>query len=389
VNFLGARHVNVAGVTPEEFEAESERSTLSFRQRNRLDRDRERGYSINVKQIVLAFAVEFVIIGLILVNNFVTVAQLSDVTNLKTVQFLLFPIAMAMVELARVPLAIAVRTQNSWNIKFAALIGVFCAVAVTSTSLIQIGNSTFNPRLEDTHNKDDVLTDLKNKREGLSAQIANADEFLKQRMAERDHIFQATQSLNSQLTAQKPQECTAITVPSAAPGAPATVTQSCRSNPALKPLVAAIADSKLKLSEAEAAVKDAEAQRQNSKYDTRPIDEEIRKAQKDNRGSIYQSPLHSYAAMLLRKDPQDVTDADVKLLEWYLIVIPSIAAAFSSTLIAMTAVRRIKPIKSASDISFPDEAATYLFGPLVAAIRKEAQDAVAAATQGNTTRSSG
>jgi hypothetical protein len=119
------------------------------------------------------------------------------------------------------------------------------------------------------------------------------------------------------------------------------------------------------------------------------MDEEIRKAQKDNRGSIYQSPLHSYAAMLLRKDPQDVTDADVKLLEWYLIVIPSIAAAFSSTLIAMTAVRRIKPIKSAADISLPDEAAAYLFGPLITAIRKEAHDAVAEATRGKTTGASG
>jgi hypothetical protein len=252
VNFLGARRIDVTGEPLEEFEGRSERSTLSLRQRNRLDRDRERGYSINVKQIVLAFAVEFVIIGLILVNNFVTVAQLSDTTSLKTIQFLLFPIAMAMVELARVPLAVAVRTQNSWNIKFAALIGVFCAVAVTSTSLIQIGNSTFNPRLEDTHNKDDILTDLKNKREALSAQIANAEEILKQRVTERDRIFQATQNLNAQLTAQKPQECTAITVPSAAPGAPATVTQSCKANPALKPLVAAIADSKLKLADAEA-----------------------------------------------------------------------------------------------------------------------------------------
>jgi hypothetical protein len=280
VNFFGARRIGVDGGPLEEFEGEKDRPTLSFRQRNRLDRDRERGYSINIKQIVLAFAVEFVIIGLILVNNFLTVAQLSDATNLKTIQSLLFPIAMAMVELARVPLAVAVRTQNSWNIKFAALIGVICAVAVTSTSLIQIGNSTFNPRLEDTHNKDDVLTDLKNRRESLSAQITEADDLVKQRTAERDRIFQANHNLNGQLTAQKPQECTAITIPSPAPGVPASTSQSCRVNPALKPLAAAIADSKAKLAEAEAALKDAEAQRQNPKYDTRPLDEAIRKAQR-------------------------------------------------------------------------------------------------------------
>jgi hypothetical protein len=389
VNFFGARRIDADGAPLEEFEGAKERPTLSLRQRNRLDRDRERGYSINVKQIVLAFAFEFVIIGLILVNNFLTVAQLPDATNLKTIQSLLFPIAMAMVELARVPLAVAVRTQNSWNIKFAALIGVICAVAVTSTSLIQIGNSTFNPRLEDTHNKDDALADLRNKRDGLSTQIAETDKLVKQRTTERDSIFQANQNLNGQLTAQKPQECTTITIPSPAPGAPGSTSQSCRANPALKPLNLAIADAKAKLAEAEAALKEAEAQRQNPKYDTRPLDEAIRKAQKDNRGSIYQSQLHSYAAMLLRKDPQNVTDADVKLLEWYLIVIPSIAAAFSSTLIAMTAVRRIKPTKSAADINLPDEAVAYLFGPLVTAIRKEARDAVAAATQGKTTAGSG
>jgi hypothetical protein len=93
------------------------------------------------------------------------------------------------------------------------------------------------------------------------------------------------------------------------------------------------------------------------------------------------SQLHSYAAMLFQKAAQDVTDANVKTLEWYLIVIPSIAAAFSSTLIAMTAVRRVKrPLVQTATI--PDEAAAYLFGPLVAAIRQEARDAVKAASEG-------
>jgi hypothetical protein len=366
------------------FEDPEKRRPPSVRRQSRLERDRERGYSINIKQIVLAFAVEFVIIGLILTNNFMAVAELPDATSLKTIHALLFPIAMAMVELARVPLAVAVRTQNAWNIKLAALIGVFCAVAVTSTSLIQIGNSTFNPRLEDTHNKDDILADLRNRRASLADQIATADELIKQRKAERDRIFQANQNLNSQLTAQKQQECTTITLPSPAPGAPAQTSQSCKQNPAFKPLTAAIADSKAKLAEAEAAVKEAEVARQNPKYDTSALDAQIREAQRKDRGSIYQSQLHSYAAMFLGKNPQDVNDADVKLLEWYLIVIPSIAAAFSSTLIAMTAVRRIKPSKTSKDIGLPDEAAAYLFGPLVSAIRKEAHDAVIAATQGST-----
>lgn len=379
LNFFKSNEIVTEQERLDQFEADS-RSLLSARQRSRLERDLERGYSINVKQIVLAFAVEFVIIGLILTNNFVTVAQLPAATSLKTVHALLFPIAMAMVELARVPLAVAVRTQNSWPVKLAALVGVFCAVAVTATSLIQIGNSTFNPRLEETHNSDSTLADLRSRRETIGRQITIADDLVKQRQAERDRNFQANQALVVQLNAQKPQECTATTVPSATPGAPPETRQRCQPNPALKPLNAAIAESKVKLAEVEAAVRDAETQRQNPRYDTSKLDEEIRAAEQKSRGSIYQSQLHAYAAMLLGKDPQNVTDGDVKLLEWYLIVIPSFAAAFSSTLIAMTAVRRIRPKRSPKDVNFPDEAAAYLFGPLIAALRKEARDAVAAAT---------
>jgi hypothetical protein len=356
--------------------------SITPRQRARIERDRERGYSINIKQIVLAFAVEFVIIGLILTNNVATVAQLPDSSTFKTIQALLFPIAMAMVELARVPLAIAVRTQNSWNIKFAALVGVFCAVAVTSVSLILIGNSTFNPRLEDTHKKDDVLTGLKEKKKELLLQIQLADENVQQKRRDKEAADKSTQALIAQLNAQPPQNCNVITIPSPAPGAPATTSQVCRTNPVLKTLNAEITSAKTKLVELDAAVKEAEGKRGSQNFDPRPLDEAISNAEQENRGSIYQSQLHSYAAMLFQKAPQDVTDANVKTLEWYLIVIPSIAAAFSSTLIAMTAVRRIKR-PALQTTAIPDEAAAYLFGPLVAAIRQEAQEAVRAATRDN------
>src|ERR1700712_779542 len=169
MNYTGASIAEaIAPLRQAEFIAEE---ALSKRQAVRLIRDRERGYSINAKQIVLAFMVEFVIIGLILTNIYVTVAQLPDPSAFKTVQALLFPIAMAMVELARVPLAVAVRTQNSWNIKLAALLGVLCAVAVTSNSLYSIGASSFTPRLEDTHKKDDLVQGLKDRRKIIESEI--------------------------------------------------------------------------------------------------------------------------------------------------------------------------------------------------------------------------
>jgi hypothetical protein len=86
--------------------------------------------------------------------------------------------------------------------------------------------------------------------------------------------------------------------------------------------------------------------------------------------------------MLFSKDPRDVSEGEVKTLEWYLILIPSIAAALSSTLIAMTAVHRIRapaPEAEPEPATIPDEAATYLFGPLLAAIKSEARETVASA----------
>lgn len=380
MNFFSAPDTGVksdfAGSSP------SDQLGLTSRQLLRLERDRERGYSINAKQIILAFAVEFVIIGLILTNNAMTVLQLPDVAYPKVIQALLFPIAMAMVELARVPLAVAVRTQPSWNIKFAALIGVCCAVAVTSVSLYLIGHSTFSPRLEETNTSDNKVAELNDQRRLIAAEAQRAIDLVSQKQKERDSVYNAHQNLVGQLNAQPPQNCGPVTVPSPAPNIPSSTQMRCVTNPVLRTLNSEIAAAKSRLNEAEAALKAAETERALPKYDTSAIDKQINEAEIKNRLAIDRSQLHAYAAMLFQKDPKDVTDADVKTLEFYLILIPSIAAALSSTLIAMTAVRRIKPVET-STVTIPDEAVTYLFGPLVAAIRAETQAAVDKAVKSN------
>jgi hypothetical protein len=345
----------------------------------RLERDMARGYSINVKQVVLAFAVEFVIIGLILIGQYVYAAQLPGISSYIMVQTLLFPIALAMVELARVPLAIAVRIQKSWNIQLAALFGVACAVVVTSASLYQIGNLTFNPRLEDVHVKGSRLDAAQEQKQASIAQRNASQELLKQKIDDLNIHSERYKILLSQLNAQPNQNCNVISTLNP-DGSAGPTKQVCRENPALKPLRSEIDAHKSKQNEKEAAVKQAQADL--AKYDLRPIDEEISKADVEYRDAIYHSPLHSYTGMLFSKDPRKVSEGEVKTLEWYLILIPSIAAALSSTLIAMTAVHRLKPPKPPSLTTIPDEAAVYLFGPLVEAIRQESRDAVRAAVNG-------
>jgi hypothetical protein len=291
-------------------------------------------------------------------------------------QTLLFPIALSMVELARVPLAIAVRIQKSWNIQLAALFGVACAVVVTSASLYQIGNFTFNPRLETVHAQRERLESIRERKEALAAQIKGAQNQVEQRATEFGILSDRYKSLTSQLTAQPNLICNTVSkqVPE---GAPPETKQTCRENPALKPLRLEIEGTKAKLNESEGLLK--QAQNELTKFDSHTLDDELNKAEKEYRDAIFQSPLHSYTAMLFNKDPNDVSEGEVKTLEWYLILIPSIAAALSSTLIAMTAVHRVRPPKSQTVTAIPDEAVAFLFGPLMAAIEKKADDAVAQA----------
>jgi hypothetical protein len=83
--------------------------TRDKREKTRLERDLSRG-------------VEFVIIGLILTSRYLFAAENvnlaaahANASDMSTTFFLMltFPIALAMIELARVPPAIAVRVQNS------------------------------------------------------------------------------------------------------------------------------------------------------------------------------------------------------------------------------------------------------------------------------------
>jgi hypothetical protein len=148
----------------------------------------------------------------------------------------------------------------------------------------------------------------------------------------------------------------------------------------LNTLKAQIVSTKKELDAAEAAVK--QAMEDAKKNDPRVVEEELIKAEGDYRAAVGRSQLHSYAGMVTGKAVADVSESEVKNLEKYLIIIPSIVAAFASTLIAITAVRRIKPAEPEPATTIPDEAAQYLFGPLLAAIREEARDTVTAALNG-------
>jgi hypothetical protein len=345
----------------------------------KVSRDQARGYSINVKQVVLAFLIEFTIIGLILTSQYLIASEQGT----GTLEALLFPIALAMVELARVPLALAVRTQRSWSVKFAATVGVLSAVVVTSFSLSTIAYRTFDPRLTQANDSHNDWLNLTGRRKSLLDQKVSADTAIEQKLKERDSTNELIKTTTVQVPTDKAQICTTVSVPNPTPGGLPGTRQVCKDNPALKPLQAELANLNIKVKDIDASLKMLHASADHARQELMDFDDKISNAEAAYREKINHSQLHSYTAMLFQKDPRDVSDAEVKTLEWYLIIVPSIAAAFASTLIAITAIRRIAAEPN-SAVSIPDDAATYLFGPLLTAIKAEARATVLAAMNGQT-----
>jgi hypothetical protein len=352
------------------------RKTRGQRGIARHERELAQGYSINVKQVMLAFAVEFVIIGLILTNQSAVAAELPNANWLSIIKGASLPIALAMAELARVPLAIAVRTQPSWNIKIVAVAGVIAAVVVTSVNLSLIGWNTYDPRLEEVNQRHVELLTLQEQKSALSRQIIEADNAVQQRRKDRDSAYEKQSRLQLSLNSQQNVVGGQVTITN--PDGTKSTKPVFRENPALPQLKKELLALEVQVRAAEGALKDAEAQRAAYNVNARQLDERVNAVETQYREVINHSQLHSYAAMLFGKDPSNLSDGEIKTLERYLIWIPAVAAAFSSTLIAITAVRRRK-IAQETPAIIPDDAVSYLFGPVVKAIRKAADDAVATA----------
>jgi hypothetical protein len=373
----------IRAITPSDIESETDLPTRPLRgkrERERLERDLARGYSINVKQVVLAFAVEFVIIGLILVSRYLFAAGNVNASESKVFLMLTFPIALAMVELARVPLALAVRVQKSWTMKLVAVLGVMGAVVVTSFNLSYIGHATFDPRLDEANEKNSVRLALEARKQSLLDRIKDSENSLQRNRSDLEGVDSRDNLLSSQITtAKQGQNCKTIINET---GAKTTNCQT--TNPALVALGKQLSVVKQEREKVTTAVQQAEAELKKTQNELGPLDEQIGKARTEYNDILNHSELHSFTAMLFGKSPKDVSEGQVKTLEWYLILIPSIAAALSSTLIAMTAVHRLTPPTPAGGIAMPDDALTYLFGPLISAIRTEARDTVITALKDRT-----
>jgi hypothetical protein len=198
----------------------------------------------------------------------------------------------------------------------------------------------------------------------------------KQKMDHRDRLAERQSEIQNNMNKQ-PNISTGQTTTTNADGTKDTKSIF-RENPAVAILKKELAETKVQISVADTEIKQSEANRPDRETPLELVGK-ANKAESDYGDAVSRSQLHAIVARFVGKDKRDVSPGEISAVGLYLILIPSIAAAFSSTLIAVTAVRRFKPAITNPPIQLPDEAVAHLFGPLVIAIQKEANDAVSAA----------
>src|SRR5262245_27439501 len=165
------------------------------------DRSEARGYSIDYKRVGLAFLIEFTVIGISLYGALLFAQMYGGGNDTAKHMMMLAPMAYALIELCRVPLALSTRTQRSLLIKALAAIGVVAAMGVTVKSMSQLGEIMFRPRLFDVVKQHELLIEAQNEHASLVKRIEDADAAVEQLTQELNgaekHLSEATTAVVS------------------------------------------------------------------------------------------------------------------------------------------------------------------------------------------------
>jgi hypothetical protein len=290
---------------------------------------------------------------------------------------MLAPVAYAMVECSRVPLALAARTQRSFLMKFVAVFAVLCAAGVTIKSMSMLGEIMFRPRLEAVSEAKRHLNKINHDRESIASQIKSADAVVEQRRSEREAAEQQASRTAAELGKHPGHFCSNISGTNKY-GNEYNV-QKCTDDPAVLALKQQLQSASENRAEASRKLEEANAERNAlSLTDANKLSAD---AEASYREALFHSQLHSFTAMVFGKDPNQVTEGEIASFLRVFVFLPAIMVALASTLLAMTAVHRIKPKKEATPVAVPDEAVIQILKSAVQSAGMQLDSATTAAAK--------
>ncbi len=343
------------------------RGTLSLREA----RDLRRGYSINRIYVAIAYLGEIVIIMASLLGAWIFAQKYGDGTQATFIMMMLAPASYAVVEMCRVPMAIAFRTQRNLLLKGVLFIGICCAAGVTVKSLSQLGEQMFHPRLIEAVKADEALKAAERDRAAFERRLADADERVKQRSSALSAIDDRARALAAEMGGIRSPACvqTSWTDRSGR-------TQRGARCPPEDPR-GAIIRANLDRTAAERAVAQEQFEAtvaERAALDRTPFDARVGEAKEVHRSAIMNSQLHSFAAMVFRKSPGDVTDGEIHRFLFVFVFFPAVFASIAATLLALGAVTRVHA--PPQPVALAGQAGAYVLGPLAEHIIRQTTESL-------------
>lgn len=327
----------------------------------------ERGYTISRKRLVLAFLTEGVIVAASLGGAWLFASIYAGNDPNAFWMMLLAPLAYAAIEFSRVPLALSIRTQRSFALRIVAAVGVAGAAIVTVKSISQLGEIMFRPRLVEAVKAQERLTEARNTQATLGRRIADADAVVAQRTAQLAEAESRLKGANTELGALPPQRCFRTTT-TASDGRRVTGTR-CTTDPRTEAMKASLGSAGRDRKDGSERLDAARAER--AALDRVAIDRAASQAEVGYRDAIMRSQLHSFTAMVFFKDPGQVSDREIHTFLFFFVFIPAIGASVASTLLALTAVERVR---EKDDIVLDDRAGSFILEPFAAEIVRTARE---------------
>ncbi len=337
-------------------------------------RDRKRGYSINVKMLCLAYATEIVIATASLIGAALFARTYGHNDPWTITMMMLAPVGYAVVEVCRVPLAVAVRTQASLLLRLTALAGVICAAGVTVKSMSQLGEVMFRPRLTDVARARETFDHAKSVGTALERRISDADTLVTQRSAELGSAERQVALATEKLGGLPEQRCSPVSG-FTRNGQPYRSVR-CSSDPRIATLTGSISSAKADRDLALQALNNARAER--APLSRAATEQQLDAGQLAYREAVLNSQLHSFTAMVFGKSPTEVTDEQIHQFLRIFVFLPAICTALAATLVALTSVHAIKP---ESITTLDDNGVDYILGPFAREVIQAATDATMAAVR--------
>ncbi len=323
------------------------------------------GYRIDYKYLAMAYAVEIAVVATSLLSAWFF-AEIYGRDGTTMAMMMLAPIAYAGVEIARVPLALALRTQPNpfWKLVFALM--VLCAVAVSVKSLSQLGEVMFRPRLIDVTRATAVLKDAERARDAYGARVVAADAAVAQRTRELGDAEVRLKAINSELGALPPDRCARVWRENSA--GRRFSQQECHADGRQKVMAVNLADAQR--ARGEASDKLDAARHERDGLDPTAAAARVSALELARRDAILGSQLHSFTAMFFGKDPTEVSEGELHSFLRIFVFFPAIFASLAATALALASVMPLRREPDPVEVAGADVLG-YVLAPAMTEMRAD------------------